>query len=380
MPIYKVKGAVKDGLQKYRVRVNYTDKNGKAHSITRIEYGAAEARTLESKLIEEYTVKGVPLAPAKMTVQELFDEYMNTKQHEVRKSSLTKTEACIRNGILPYLGDIRIDRLGVQQLQDWKNVMSEKGYAHQTLRNYYGELRALLNYAVRMEYLPKNPISLVGNFKQAYFTEPSKDKLHYYTADEFMKFIAEAKKNAQNSCALREWGYYVFFNIAFYTGARKGEINALKWSDIDGDIMHIRRSITQKLKGGDMETPPKNKSSYRDIQMPLPLIEILSEHKQRQQEDRNFSENYRVCGGISILRDSSITNKNVQFAKAAGLPHIRIHDFRHTHATLLINEGINVQEIARRLGHSDVQQTWQTYAHLYPREEERAIQILNKLT
>ena len=66
-------------------------------------------------------------------------------------------------------------------------------------------------------------------------------------------------------------------------------------------------------------------------------------------------------------------------AAAAGLPHIRIHDFRHTHATLLANEGINIQEIARRLGHSNVEQTWNTYSHLYPREEERAVAILDSL-
>lgn len=79
------------------------------------------------------------------------------------------------------------------------------------------------------------------------------------------------------------------------------------------------------------------------------------------------------------MRDTSIANKNIQFADAAGLPHIRIHDFRHSHASLLANEGINIQEIARRLGHAKIEQTWNTYAHLYPREEERAIQILDRV-
>ena len=141
----------------------------------------------------------------------------------------------------------------------------------------------------------------------------------------------------------------------------------------------IRRSIAQKLKGGDRETPPKNKSSYRDLQMPKPLIRILAEHKARQQADSRFTEDWRVCGGESCLRDTTIEKRNQAYAAAAGLPHIRIHDFRHTHATLLANEGINIQEIARRLGHSNVEQTWNTYSHLYPREEERAVAILDSL-
>ena len=124
------------------------------------------------------------------------------------------------------------------------------------------------------------------------------------------------------------------FSIAYYTGMRKGEINALKWTDIDGDIIHVTKSIVQKLKGGDRETPPKNKSSNRDIQMPLLLIRILEEHKARQQQIEYFTEDFRVCGAIKWLRNTSIENKNSEFAKAAGLPHIRIHDFRHPYVKL----------------------------------------------
>ena len=160
---------------------------------------------------------------------------------------------------------------------------------------------------------------------------------------------------------------------------RKGEINALKWSDIDGDIIHVRRSIAQKLKGEDRETPPKNRTSYRDLQAPQPLVKILNEHQHRQQQINGYSEDFRVCGATRCLRDSSLDNKNKKFAEAAKLPHIRIHDFRHSHASLLANEGINIQEIARRLGHSKIEITWNTYSHLYPREEERAVQILNKI-
>ncbi len=174
----------------------------------------------------------------------------------------------------------------------------------------------------------------------------------------------------------------MFFNIAFYTGARKGEIHALKWSDIKGNVMYIRRSISQKVKGNDVETPPKNKSSYRDLIMPIPLMNVLKEHKARQKATAGdkFSEDFRICGGIRPLRDTSVENKNIAFAKAANLPHIRIHDFRHSNASALVNEGINIKEISRRLGHSTVEQTWNTYSHLYPREEERAVEVLNKIT
>ncbi len=128
-----------------------------------------------------------------------------------------------------------------------------------------------------------------------------------------------------------------------------------------------------------METPPKNKTSYRDIQIPSNLLQMLKEHKERHKKEKRFSDDFRVCGGYSTLRDSSIENRNKLFATEAGLPHIRIHDFRHSHASLLANEGINIQEIARRLGHAKIEMTWNTYSHLYPREEERAVKILEKI-
>ena len=162
---------------------------------------------------------------------------------------------------------------------------------------------------------------------------------------------------------------------------RKGEINALKWSDLDGNIISVTRSVNQKLKGkGYVFTPPKNPSSVRKLQIPANLRKVLDEHKRLQQISApGWSEDFFICGGISCLSDTAISNKNIQFAKEAELKPIRIHDFRHTHATLLINEGISIQEIARRLGHADVTVTWKVYTHLYPREEERAVKILDNI-
>ena len=189
---------------------------------------------------------------------------------------------------------------------------------------------------------------------------------------------AEAERSEQKGDFF-EWNYYVFFAIAFYTGMRKGEIHGLRWSDIDGEYVSIKRSIAQKLKGGDRITPPKNQSSIRILQLPIPLIRILNKHKDRCRMFDNFSEDNYICGCDKPLRDSTIQKRNVKFSQMAEIKTIRIHDFRHSHASLLANEGINIQEISRRLGHSNVEITWNTYSHLYPREEERAVQILNRV-
>jgi len=171
----------------------------------------------------------------------------------------------------------------------------------------------------------------------------------------------------------------VFFNIAFYTGLRKGEIHALRWSDIDNQYLSVKHSIAQKLHNRDIETPPKNKSSIRTIQIPLPLIQILNDHMERQKRVQILNEDSRILGDQRCIRDSSICNRNEFYSSLAGVKRIRIHDFRHSHASLLANMGINIQEIARRLGHSKIEITWNTYSHLYPKEEEKAMAILNAI-
>lgn len=372
MPIYKDNGK-KDGLQKYKVRINYLDHLGNAKQLTRIAYGMEEARMLEFKLLQQ-TKSGEHIHA--ITLGKLFEEYIAAKQMDVRETSLDKSRRILKLRVLPYFENTKIDKITPPVLQRWKEDIAAKDLSLVTMQNIFGEFRAMMNYAVKMEYITKNPLPVVGNFREAYFT-PAPEKIKYYTIEQFQQYIAQAHQEAEKT---GQFGYYVFFAIAYFTGMRKGEINALRWSDIDRSIIHVRRSVAQKIKGKPIiETPPKNKSSYRDLQIPLPLLTILEEHKDRQKQDTRFTEEYRVCGGAECLKDSSLSIRNHRYADNANLPRIRIHDFRHSHVSLLANEGINIQEIARRLGHAKIEMTWNTYSHLYPREEERAMDILNKI-
>jgi integrase len=364
----------RDGLQKYRVRINYLDSYGVSRQLDRVAYGLDSAKELERQLNFD-TKYATPTR--KMTVQTLFDDYCAAQEREVRESTITKSAATLRFHVLPTLGDVKIDALTMPILQRWKATINDKELAIRTRQNIFKYFSALLNFAVKMEYIPRNPLVNLGNFKDS--LQP-KTEMSYYTADEFLKYIDAARNTALNRDVLIDWGNYVFFAVAFYTGLRKGEIHALKWSDISGEYLSVSRSIAQKLKGSDRETPPKNQTSIRTLQIPAPLMSILAEHRERCAKIAGFTDDFRICGGVRPLRDTSLENANKKFAELAGVKKIRIHDFRHSHVSLLANEGINIQEIARRLGHAKIDETWNTYSHLYPREEERAIAVLNKIT
>lgn len=378
MPINKMKDKngkliKKDGKQKYRVRVNYVDDSGQKQRIERIVYGLDEAKQLERELL--YSVKQKEVSK-KISLSDLYQEYITAKKHEVRESSLTKSIQVLTRHVLPYFPKVKLDKLTIPLLQKWKQKIEDLGLSLTMRKNIYKEFRAMMNYAVKMEYIPNNILLKVGNFKAP--LEAHKE-MSFYTPEEFKLYIATAKYFAEKQDSMQSWNYYVFFYIAFFTGMRKGEIHALTWEDIKDNEIHITKSLTQKLKGEDKITPPKNKSSIRTIQIPNKLQKVLHQHFERCQNISGFSPKMFVCGGTTPLRDTSIDNANRRFAEVAGVKHIRIHDFRHSHASLLANNGINIQEIARRLGHSDIKTTLQTYSHLYPKESERAVTVLENI-
>lgn len=370
----------KNGLKPYRVVIYVIDEQGKKKPIERHTYGLNEAKALEQQLEKQYNGdNGATAKHGEMTVNELIEQYAKYHEMKTRATSHDATMRALRLRVQPYVGDCRLNELTQQKLSEWQIKLNGEKLSLVTKQNAYSAFTAMLNFAVKMEFIPKNNLTLLGNFKDTALMDAPQQRLRYYTKEQFQKYITTMKSDCKT---VEDWAYFVFFCIAFYTGARKGEIHALKWSDIDGNIMHIRRSINQKLKGDDVETSPKNQSSIRDLQIPEPLMAVLKEHKERQRNAApiQFSEDFRVCGGERPLRDTSVDKHNRKYADKAELPHITIHEFRHSHVSLLANAGINIQEMARRLGHSNVQETWNTYSHLYKTAEERALEELNKIT
>ena len=374
MPIYKIEGEKKNGYQKYRVIVNWTDEAGKKRSKERCAYGKAQADQMERKMRDE--ISREPEA-TKIMATELFHLWKQKRGAEVRQTTMRKKAWAFEHHIKPFFIGVPLDALDAEKLSAWRDWIAAKGLKTSTKNEAIFELRAYLNFAHETKLIREAPPKI------KLFRDPYKQtdavKLRYYTKDEFQKYAAAARAWAEGKGNLRAWGIYVFFNIAYYTGLRKGENNALKWSDLEnGSTMWVRRSVNQGVKGQHVtETPPKNESSVRRLQMPAPLVTILDEHRERQMEDKRWNESYRICGGPDVISDRALERANEEIAKAAKIKKITIHEFRHSHASLLCNAGINIKEIARRLGHADVNMTWKTYSHLYPAEEEKAVAVLN---
>lgn len=232
MPIYKMDGK-KDGLQKYRVRINYTNSSGKAKQIDRVAYGKDSAKELERQLMHNLSNETLK----RITLQELYDEYIAVKKFEVRENSMRTITGRLELYVLPKFKDYKLNKITSAELQKWKQYIEtctqakkpKEKLSSSMKKNIFGEFRALMNYAVKMEYIPKNPLTVVGNFRNPY---ENKKEMDFYTPEEFKKYIQAAKKQAelseQSTGSIYEWNFYVFFNIAFYTGMRKGENKRFK--------------------------------------------------------------------------------------------------------------------------------------------------------
>ncbi len=361
----------KDGLQAYRVRVSYKNAFGEYKQVERTAYGKNAANRLEYQLEEEYKHKFKD--DTRLTLNELWQQYAAAQANATKVSTQKNTVAAVNKHVLPLLGEKQLRLLTPPVLQEWKNTIDNGDLAIGTKKKIYRTFHALLEFAVKMDYLQVNPLNKLGNFTAPVDTSVDGDTMDFYTVEEFRRYIAAAYAYAKEKNTIAAWSCYVFFCIAFYTGARKGEIRALRWCDIKDGCL----SIIQSMNDSNVVTAPKNKSSIRSIGIPAPLHKILTAHKERCSSAAAFTDECFICGGLRAISHTYLHIRNIDFATVAGLRVIRVHDFRHSHASLLINNGISIQEVARRLGHSDVTTTMNIYAHLYPSEKERALTVLN---
>ena len=182
--------------------------------------------------------------------------------------------------------------------------------------------------------------------------------------------------------------YQCYFLLAIYGGFRRAELCGLTWGNIDFDdqVVSVRKTLNYICRQGLQINTTKTSKSTRSLKLPAEIFVHL--HKLQNfyaNEETRLLDSWQSSEFVFKTADSSPLSPQAPlswlkwFCDRENLRHVNIHSVRHSHTSVLINEGINIKEIARSLGHSDVEVTWNTYAHLYPREEDRAVNILNKI-
>ena len=190
------------------------------------------------------------------------------------------------------------------------------------------------------------------------------------------------KEYKQFDSVINSFQYHVFFEILYFLGLRQGECQALTWNDInfEKEEVHIRKTLTTKIKGDKYTiSSPKTKASIRILPLTKNLYEDLKAMKNSAMKYKDYSDDWFVFGNSLPFAESTIQKKKNEYCNLAKVKQIRIHDFRHSCASLLINQGASIALVSKYLGHSKISTTLNTYTHMYKSELENVTRLLNNL-
>lgn len=337
---------------KWLIQYRYTDWQGKRRKSTK--RGFATKREAEEWLRNFLITQK---ADFDMKFEDFWKMYCADMETRLREHTMRTKKYIVELKILPYFGNKRVNDITAADIRQWQNELIKMGYSPTYLKTINNQLSAIFNYAVRYYDLKSNPCAKAGSMGKS-----KAEEMDFWTGEEFRKFI-DSVMNKRLS--------YMAFMTLYWTGMRLGELLALNPKDVDLKKRTI--SITksyQRLGKKDVITPPKTPKSKRVITIPEFLAADIKDYIDSLYELR---ENDRLFP----ITKYYLEHEMQRGIKESGVKRIRVHDLRHSHASMLIELGFSPLEIANRLGHEKVETTLNTYAHLYPNKQTKLAERLD---
>ncbi|MFB7557084.1 tyrosine-type recombinase/integrase [Streptomyces brevispora] len=338
--------------------------------------------------------RGLPVATADSTVGDYLTYWLGSVAiHRLRENTHTRYATCIRLHLIPGLGTKKVARLTARDVRTFLDRLRttcqccaqgldternaccaiseccQKRLSPLTVTYVHSVLKSALEHAVREDELPGN---IARNVKT---TAPRPRRFQPLTATEARQFLDTA----------RSGGLHALYELALRTGLRKGELLGLHWEDLDLDAgtASIRRSLQRTQSGGLTALPTKTRASERRIALPTECVYSLKNHRQRQEAERKIAGvGWKDSGLVFVtptggpIDPANMTRRFGRLLNRAGLRRIRFHDLRHSTATLLLEQGVDLVVIKELLGHAHIGVTAGVYAHVRLRLQRQAIDTL----
>lgn len=310
----------------------------------------------------------------KIDYKRYMEEWFEERKFQIEKSTWSVHHTYYKNIIEPKLGHFKLQQLRPIHIQHFINrVVNENDYSERTIHLIYRIVSASLKKAEVLQLIKRNPA--VG------LTVPKikRKEMKVWTLEEVNKFLTDAK------AVKRLTRCFIGFAIGVATGIRQGEVLGLRWRDIDykNRIIYINQTLTQD---GTLKSGAKTASGVRAIHIPESLIFLLKGHfKFIEKEKKNLKLSYQDNDLVVCKRNGepmyprNFRKEFYNLIEKLDLPKIRFQDLRHTHATILIQQNINVKLISERLGHSSVIVTLDTYSHVIPSMQQEVSDKLESI-
>lgn len=321
------------------------------------------------KLFEINKADNNVIEPHSITIEQFLEHWMNSiVKMKCEETTIYGYENIINNHIIPYLGECKISDITVSKILDYMAYLSsEKGLSNNTIRKHYDILKTALKQAVKEDKIATNVMDKVDPPK----TE--KKEMSYYTAEELVLLLDIIKDKPSLNIAV---------NIAAFTGLRREEIMGLTWDNINFEKseMIIKTAIT-KAGSHEIIKKPKNDESYRKIHIPEELLRQLNELRSVQARNASLfgvpveEYKYVFCkpdGNRYHVNYVSTMLKMV--IEQYHLKPLRFHDIRHTFASIAHDQGVDIYDISKTLGHSNINTTSKIYTHLFDKSHREVIE------
>lgn len=287
------------------------------------------------------------------TYEEVFNEWLIIYKTKVKESTYHRNLATFNNHILKHFSNKYLKDITVSDCQ--KFAMEYIDYVKG--KEMFNQAKRVYEYAIKMEYADDNPFNrvILPNYKKP------KKEVNFLSIDEVNILLDYVKDDLY---------WYTLFRLMIYTGLRRGEILALTWNDIDfkKKTLNIDKSLSIGLDYKVILSTTKTEKSKRKI-----IIDdkTLTSLKKLKLQNRSYIIFPNSKGEYKRLAD--ISDKLKLIIKDTGIKNIRVHDLRHTHASLLFASGANAKEVQERLGHTDIKTTLNIYTHVTKDNSEKTL-------
>lgn len=301
-------------------------------------------------------------------VKNVYQEYRKYLSLKYKLTTIKGIEYKFKNYILTYFGEFAIDEITVNDYIDFQLKMNELGYSNSFYNQLHIILKRFFDYLgvlYGIENIPKR----VGIQKKNKSKKCNGQVKNVWSMAEFKKFIKKVDDPI----------YHALFCLLYFTGLRKGEALALKITDYSNGYITVNKSITKELYNGKrLLLEPKSINSIRKIRIDDFLnreLKKLVKYYKKNYDD--FNDDFFLFGGNKPIAYTTLERKKNLYCEVANVKQIRIHDLRHSHATLLFKNKIEVKLIQERLGHADISTTLNTYVHTDEKAEKKLIEKIN---
>lgn len=364
---------IKRGKKSYRLKFDVgTDPlSGKRKIAYKTVRGTkAEAEAALANEISAFNNGGF-VEPTKVTVAEWLRQWL-PDQHGLAPKTAERYQQLIDGQIVPHLGKVLLQKLRPAQIKAWHGELLKGGLHPRTVGHAHRVLRKALGDAMGLEVVSRNVVSAVA--------APTVE-------DEEIIVLSEPEI-ADTLTKLRGRSIFPIAVLALATGMRRGELLALRWSDVDLDNgrLCVERSL-EETKAGLRFKSPKTKRGRRTIKVQLDAIDVLRQHRKQLLEQRMMLGLGKMPADALVFpapatdnaprSPRGLTKDWSRTVDALKLPDVTFHALRHTHVSILIRKKVDILTISRRIGHSSPSITLSIYGHLISNTDDEAAALLD---